>query len=284
MSCDLAHRERARCPVSGYLDDGEHESSKDGELMDLQLAGKRALVTGGSRGIGKVIARVLASEGVDVAISARGEEQLRATARELAASTGRRIVPIVADTGKAEAVDRLVASAISELGGVDILVNNAALPGGISTATELEQIIDDEVLEDINIKVVGYLRTARALAPHLVATGWGRIINIGGLAIHRTGRPVATLRNVGVAAITKNLADELGPKGINVTAVHPGATRTERTTKETEKTLSASVSIGRIVDAEEVAWVVAFLASPKSVSINGDAIPVGGGTLGYVRY
>jgi NAD(P)-dependent dehydrogenase (short-subunit alcohol dehydrogenase family) len=252
--------------------------------MDLELAGKKALVTGGSRGIGKVIARVLAAEGVDVAISARGEEALRQTAHELASATGRRIVPIAADTGKEADVNRLVASAIEQLGGVDILVNNAALPGGISPATKLEQIVDEQVLEDINIKVVGYLRTARALAPHLVAKGWGRIINIGGLAIHRTGRPVATLRNVGVAAITKNLADELGPKGVNVIAVHPGATRTERTDKAAEKELATNVSIGRIVDAKEVAWVVAFLASPKSVSINGDAIPIGGGSLGSIYY
>jgi NAD(P)-dependent dehydrogenase (short-subunit alcohol dehydrogenase family) len=252
--------------------------------MDLELAGKRALVTGGSRGIGKVIARVLAAEGVDVAISARSEEQLRASAQELASASGRRVVPIVADTGKEADVNRLVATAIEQLGGVDILVNNAALPGGISPATSLEQIVDEQVLEDINIKVVGYLRTARALAPHLIGKGWGRIINVGGLAIHRTGRPVATLRNVGVAAITKNLADELGPKGINVTAVHPGATRTERTDPANEKSLAASSSIGRIVDAKEVAWVVAFLASPKSVSINGDAIPIGGGSLGTIHY
>lgn len=252
--------------------------------MDLELAGKRAIVTGGSRGIGKVIARVLASEGVDVAISARNQGALEESARELVSATGRRIVPIVADTGKEQDVNRLVDTAIRELGGVDILVNNAALPGGISPATKLEQIVDEQVLEDINIKVVGYLRTARALAPHLVSKGWGRIINIGGLAIHRTGRPVATLRNVGVAAITKNLADELGPKGINVVAVHPGATRTERTTKEAERDLAAGVSIGRIVDAKEVAWVVAFLASPKSVSINGDAIPIGGGSVGSIYY
>jgi NAD(P)-dependent dehydrogenase (short-subunit alcohol dehydrogenase family) len=252
--------------------------------MDLELSGKRAIVTGGSRGIGKVIARVLAAEGVDVAISARNEGPLKETAQELARESGRRIVPIVADTGKEQDVNRLVETAIRELGGVDILVNNAALPGGISPATQLDQIVDEQVLEDINIKVVGYLRTARALAPHLVKNGWGRIINIGGLAIHRTGRPVATLRNVGVAAITKNLADELGPQGVNVVAVHPGATRTERTTPEAEKALAAGVGIGRIVDAKEVAWVVAFLASPKSVSINGDAIPIGGGTLGTIRY
>jgi NAD(P)-dependent dehydrogenase (short-subunit alcohol dehydrogenase family) len=252
--------------------------------MDLQLQGKRAIVTGGSRGIGKAIARQLALSGVEVAIAARGADQLEITAAELSRETGRRVIPIVADTGNEASVNRLVASAIERLGGVDVLVNNAAVPGGISSATRLEQVVDAEVLEDINIKVVGYLRTARALAPHLVDRGWGRIINIGGLAIHRTGRPVATLRNVGVAAITKNLADELGPKGVNVVAVHPGATRTERTDPTAERALAANVSIGRIVDAEEVAWVVTFLASPRSVAINGDAIGTGGGSLGSIHY
>jgi NAD(P)-dependent dehydrogenase (short-subunit alcohol dehydrogenase family) len=252
--------------------------------MDLQLAGKRAIVTGGSRGIGKAIARALAREGVDVVIAARNKDALQHTARELAAETGRRIIPAVADTGNDAAVDALIAVAVQELGGLDILVNNAALPGGISPATKLEQIVDSQVLEDLNIKVVGYLRTARAAAPHLIKNGWGRIINIGGLAIYRTGRPVATLRNVGVAAITKNLADELGPHGINVVAVHPGATRTERTDPATERDLARNASIGRIVDASEVADIVAFLASPRSVAINGDALSIGGGLPGTIHY
>jgi NAD(P)-dependent dehydrogenase (short-subunit alcohol dehydrogenase family) len=252
--------------------------------MDLRLEGKRAIVTGGSRGIGKAIARQLALEGADVVIAARSAGPLQDTAAELARETGRRILPIVVDTGNAESVGRLVTSSIDRLSQIDILVNNAAVPGGISTATRLDQVVDEQVLQDIDIKVVGYLRTARALAPHLIKNGWGRIINIGGLAIHRTGRPVATLRNVGVAAITKNLADELGPKGINVVAVHPGATRTERTDPAQDAALAAQVAIGRIVDAREVAWLVAFLASPLSVAINGDAIAAGGGTLGTIHY
>ena len=252
--------------------------------MDLGLKGKRAIVTGGSRGIGKAIARQLAEEGADVVITARTKDQVTKTAAELSAATGRRVLPAVVDTRDKRAVDALVAFTVAELGGVDILVNNAAVPGGISNARRLEEVVDDEVLQDIDVKVVGYLRTARAVAPHLIANRWGRIINIGGLAIHKTGRPVATLRNVGVAAITKNLGDELGPKGINVVAVHPGATRTERTDPASETTLAASSSLGRIVDSSEVAWVVAFLASPKSVAINGDAISAGGGSLGTIHY
>ena len=104
------------------------------------------------------------------------------------------------------------------------------------------------------------------------------------MALYRTGRPVATLRNVGVAAITKNLADELGPRGINVTAVHPGPTRTEQTDPATVAWAATRNTLGRIVEASEVANVVAFLASPLSVAINGEAIQVGGGLPGDIRY
>ncbi|HTV17200.1 MAG TPA: SDR family oxidoreductase, partial [Polyangiaceae bacterium] len=121
-------------------------------------------------------------------------------------------------------------------------------------------------------------------APHLLKSGWGRIINVGGLASHRTGRPIATLRNIGVAALTKNLADELGRRGVNVTAVHPGATRTERTTESGAQEQAKNVSIGRIVDASEVADVVLFLASPRSVAINGEALQIGGGSPGTIHY
>lgn len=252
--------------------------------MSRQLEGKRAIVTGGSRGIGKAIARQLALEGADVVIAARDARVLNAAAEELQRATGQKIFPLQVDTTDKASVDALIDASVRELGGVDILVNAAALPGGLSTATRLADIEDDTALQDIDIKVIGYLRTARAVAPHLIKQGWGRIINIGGLAIHKTGRPIATLRNVGVAAITKNLADELGPQGINVTAVHPGATRTERTDAEAEKKAAAANTIGRIVDASEIAYLVAFLASPRSAAINGDAIPAGGGSPGTIHY
>jgi NAD(P)-dependent dehydrogenase (short-subunit alcohol dehydrogenase family) len=252
--------------------------------MDLELKGKRALITGGSRGIGKVIAQVLLAEGVDVAILARSREPLEATARSLSAEFNRPVLPLVADTARKADVDAAVQKAIDELGGVDILVNAAAVPGGSSSATNFAEIEDEDLLYDVNVKVVGYLRTARALAPHLIKKGWGRIINIGGLAAYHTGRPIATLRNVGVSALTKNLADELGPKGINVVALHPGATRTERTDAAAERRAAKGNTIGRIVDAKEVAYVVAFLASPKSIAINGDTIATGGGSLGTIRY
>ena len=115
----------------------------------------------------------------------------------------------------------MVARVVDEFGGVDILVNAAATPnrGGFG----------EETLEaEINVKVRGYLRCARAVAPLMAAQGWGRIVNISGLAARQTGSVVGSVRNVAVAAMTKNLADELGPSGINVTVVHPGLTITER--------------------------------------------------------
>jgi NAD(P)-dependent dehydrogenase (short-subunit alcohol dehydrogenase family) len=253
--------------------------------MDLQLKGRRAIVTGGSRGIGKAIARQLAEEGVDVVIAARGRERLDAAAAEIATATGRRIVPIVADMGDDASVEALVAMAAGQLGGIDILVNNAAAPGGTVPSAKIEQVTGANLLFDVNVKVAGYLRSARAVAPHLVKNGWGRIINIGGGAARRSGNYIASVRNAAVSSLTKNLADELGPKGINVVALHPGTTRAGQTIDPAAETrLTASVSIGRLVDAAEIAFVVAFLASPKSVAINGETIAVGGGTLGPINY
>jgi len=253
--------------------------------MDLELTGKRALVTGGSRGIGKAIALQLAQEGVDVVIAARTRATLEATARELAAATGRKIVPITADMGDDAAVEALIARAAEALGGIDILVNDAAAPGGTVPSAKIEQVRGADLLFDVNVKVAGYLRAAKAAAPHMAKSGWGRIINIGGGAARRSGNYIASVRNAAVSSLTKNLADELGPKGINVIAIHPGTTRAGQTiAPEAEKRSVASVSIGRLVEAKEIAYLVAFLASPKSVAINGETIAAGGGIIGPINY
>ena len=265
--------------------------------MDLGLVGKRAIVTGGSRGIGLAVARSLVGEGVDVVLVARGREHLEAAAAELGAG-GRQVVAVPADTGDDRSVAAMVASAVTALGGIDILVNCAAQPMGQSAPPALEDITTELFWEDVNVKVMGYLRCAQHVAPHLVGQGWGRIINISGLGARSTGSIIGSVRNVGVAALTKNLADRLGPHGVNVTVVHPGLTRTEktaevvaarasatgRTASEVEEQLARTNTIGRLVDAAEVADVVTFLASPRSASINGDAIACGGGTPGAIHY
>jgi NAD(P)-dependent dehydrogenase (short-subunit alcohol dehydrogenase family) len=266
--------------------------------VDLQLEGKRALVTGGSRGIGRAIARQLAREGVDVAIAARDPAALGEAARAIADETGRKVVGLTVDTHDDASVAALIAETARALGGLDILVNAAAMPGGQAPPPKLAEVTTALFWDDVDVKVMGYLRTAREAAPHMIAGGWGRIVNISGLAARQTGSIVGSIRNVAVAALTKTLADELGPKGINVTVVHPGLTRTEKTApriaalaaasgataEETEARMAASITVGRIIDAAEVADVVAFLASPRSVSITGDAIACGGGAKGAIHY
>lgn len=266
--------------------------------MDLQLTGKRALVTGGSKGIGRAVARQLALEGVDVVIAARNEAELAEAAAALAAESGRKVVGLTVDTGDDASVKAVVAGAVAALGGLDILVNAAAKPGGQSAPPKLAEITDALFFDDVNVKVMGYLRMAREAAPHMAANGWGRIVNISGLAARSTGSTIGSIRNVAVAALTKNLADELGPKGINVTVVHPGLIRTEKTpavvaarsaatgksAEEVERGMASNIVIGRLVDAAEVADIVTFLASPRSIAINGDAIACGGGSKGAIHY
>ena len=252
--------------------------------MDLELTGKTAIVTGGSRGIGKQIARTLALEGVDVAIAARDLERLEATAVELAAETGRKIVPLTVETGDDESVKGMVKDAAEALGGVDILVNSAAAVGGIGAPPKLADVTKDAFWADMNVKVMGYLRCAQAAAPYMIDKGWGRIINISGMAARQSGNTIGSMRNVSVVALTKNLADELGEQGINVTVVHPGGTRTERTTPEAETNLAKNNTVKRVIDARDIANVVAFLASPKAVAITGDVIAAGGGVGRAIHY
>jgi NAD(P)-dependent dehydrogenase (short-subunit alcohol dehydrogenase family) len=260
--------------------------------MDLELGGRCALVTGGSRGIGLAAARALAAEGADVALLARTREPLESAARAVREQTGQRIVAVAADTGEDAAVQVAVRAVVEQLGGVDILVNAAATP---ATGAPLRE---DDLEREINVKVRGYLRCVRAVAPLMAERGWGRIINVAGVAARQTSGITPSIRNVAVAAMTKNLAEELGPLGINVTVVHPGMTITEtsparfrdmatatgRDPETIEAEIGSRVSIGRLIRAEEVADVIAFLASPRSVALNGDAIVASGGTRGSIYY
>jgi NAD(P)-dependent dehydrogenase (short-subunit alcohol dehydrogenase family) len=255
--------------------------------MDLRLVGRRAIVTGGSRGIGLAVARVLALEGARVALVARGATALNeaatalsalAAASDVGANATRaardpHVIAVPADTGLDESVSAMVARVVDAFGGVDILVNAAATPneGGLGEET---------LVAEINVKVRGYLRCVRAVAPVMAAGGWGRIVNVSGLAARQSGSIVGSVRDVAVVALAKNLADELGPSGINVTVVHPGPTVTERVPPVDAE----GASIGRLVTAAEVADVIAFLCSPRSVAINGDAIAVGGGARGAIYY
>lgn len=266
--------------------------------MDLGLSGKTAIVTGGSRGIGKAIARQLSLENVDVAIVARDSVALRDAAIELTGQTDRRVLAISADTGNDASVRQMVKEAVDAFGHVDILVNCAAKAGGQSAPPILADVTDDLFWDDVNVKVMGYLRCAREVAPYMVHEGWGRIISLSGLAARRAGSIVGGMRNVAVVAMTKNLAEELGPNGINVTVVHPGRVRTEAvealmleqarqqgvSVDEIAQRMAQGNAIRRVLNPDDIANVVTFLASPKSVAINGDVIAAGGGVGKGIYY
>ncbi|WP_020662177.1 SDR family NAD(P)-dependent oxidoreductase [Amycolatopsis benzoatilytica] len=264
--------------------------------MDLGLSGKCAVVTGASRGIGLAVAEVLAAEGADLALVARDAEALAAVAERLG-KHGTKVVAVPTDTTDDTAVAAMAERVRAEFGAADVLVNCAA-PASTGVRTPLAELRDEDLRTEIETKVLGYLRCARALAPGMRERGWGRIVNVSGLNARLAGSTFGSIRNVAVAAMTKNLADELGPHGITVTVVHPGYTVTEQTPEkfaaiaakrgisvaELENGLAAGVSNGRLVTAAEVADVVAFLASPRSVAINGDAIAAGGGVPGSIYY
>jgi len=261
--------------------------------MDLQLTGKRALIVGGTRGIGLAAGRALGAEGAVVVLAGRTHRPEVAAA--VAAETGARVEALTVDNRDDASVRTLVERTVEMVGGVDILVNTAAAPWTSDMDTPASETGDDAMREQFEAKPLAYLRAARAVAPHMTAQGWGRIINVSGLGGRGGGAVAQTVRNISVAAITKNLADELGPHGINVVVVNPGLTRTERlterltsqaaaggtTVEELERGMTRNV-IRRMVDASEVADVIAFLASPRSIAITGDAIAVGGGVPGPI--
>ena len=181
--------------------------------MDLGITGKRALVTGGTRGIGYAIAWGLAREGVDVALCARDESAARDVAAEIAAGAGVRVVGFRADTGIAEDVMRLVADAADALGGLDILVNNAARVGFAGGPDTLSQLNEEMLRDDFDVKVMGYLRCAQHAAPYMERAGWGRIVNMDGMAARNAAGISGGLRNAAVMNFTKVMSEELGPQG-----------------------------------------------------------------------
>ncbi len=257
--------------------------------MDLKLNGKVAIVTGGSLGIGRAVAQALAAEGVRVGIVARNQATLEQVAREITEATGTEVIAApadVADTAQVEAAVELVAG---RFGRIDILVNGAAHPGGL-VRSEIENASPEGLLEDINIKVVGYMRFAKAAAAHMRRGGWGRIVNIGGLT-GRGSKQLSGMRNVAICHLTKTLSDQLGPAGITVNVIHPGVVETPHihelyakeaklqglTPEQVEANYAKATPIRRVLQVEEIADVVLFLASDRAAAITGESIAVDGG-------
>ncbi|MBI1737467.1 MAG: SDR family oxidoreductase [Candidatus Rokubacteria bacterium] len=257
--------------------------------MDLQLNGKTALVTGGSEGIGKGIARVLAREGVDVAICARRKDVLEKAAEEMRRETGRKVVAIPADLTKREDAENFVQRAVRELGRVDILVNNAgSAPGGV-----IEAIDEDGWLQGLQLKFMGYVRCLKATLPIMRKQGGGRVVNlIGNDGVKESyWEIVPGACNAAGQNLTKALAGQYGKFNISFVAVNPGPVRTERWAglvqamsrdmkipyEQADQLAPRSIPLGRIAEVEEVANLVAYLASPLAHFVNGSMIEIDGG-------
>ncbi len=257
--------------------------------MDLKLTGRVAIVTGGSMGIGYAIAKTLLEEGMQVAIAARREPLLKEAAQQLLAETGKTVLTVSVDTTKQPQVDAMADAVLKAYGRVDVLVNCAANPSG-RVRNEIQHFEDAELLNDLDTKVVGYARCAKAVVTSMMQNKWGRIINIGGLTC-RASHVLSGMRNVALCHLTKTLSDQLGPSGITVNAIHPGVIQTphiielfEReaakrgvTPAVIENEFAQATPIRRVIAAEEVAHAVAFLVSPLAEAITGESIAVDGG-------
>ena len=255
------------------------------------------MVTGASRGIGRAVALGLAREGVDVAIVSRHREAIEEAAAAIAAETGRRVWPFVADLADGPATEAFMTAAVEALGGLDILVNNGARVSG-SEPEDFEDVTEALIRRDFEEKVLGYLRCARLAVPWMKRGGFGRIVNISGYAARTAGPISAGIRNAAVVHLTRSLAFAVGRDNITVNAVYPSVTVTETLTerlaaraaregRSVDAVLAEEVArhaLGRLVRAEEIADVVVFLASPRASGITGEVIPVAGGAERAVRY
>jgi NAD(P)-dependent dehydrogenase (short-subunit alcohol dehydrogenase family) len=254
--------------------------------MDLELAGKVVLVTGGSEGLGAAVCNRLVWEGARVALCARNLRKLEAFADTLRAQGGE-VLALPADVSRAEDVERFVKAAHERWGRIDALVNNA----GSASAKPFLSVTDEEWEEDFQLKVFAAIRATRLVVPHLRTAGGGAIVNVLSIKAKEPGKntmPSSISRAAGMS-LMKVLSKELGPDQIRVNAVLVGmvesaqwARRAETAGKPpevlyAERSREAGVPLGRIGRAEEFADVVAFLVSPRASYVSGTAINVDGG-------
>ena len=257
--------------------------------MDLGLKGKVALVTGGSKGIGKAVARGLAQEGAKVAICARTQTELDATAAELAKTTGGEVFAVAGDLTRAADVEKIVAATVGRFGRVDVLVNNAgAAPGGL-----LLDLTEEDWHKALELKFLGYVRCMKAVIPHMLKQGGGRIVNIvGNDGVKPIGVELTpSAANAADLAVTVALAEQYGRRNICINAINPGPVATERwdgliggiarirniPVAEAQKRAEMSIPLGRICTPEEVANVAVFVASQRASFMNGALITLDGG-------
>jgi NAD(P)-dependent dehydrogenase (short-subunit alcohol dehydrogenase family) len=256
--------------------------------MDLKLAGKKAIVTGGSKGIGRETTRILAEEGCDVAITARDQGRLEDVAKEIASATGRTITPLAGDMSVQEDVERSMNAAIEELGGVDILVTCAgSSPGGL-----LEELTEDQWMSSLGLKFMGYVRTCSVLLPHMRERGAGSVVLVVGNDGLKSSywELTAGVANAADVNFASAMAEQYGRHGVRVNTVNPGPVNTDRwdglekrfaldrdiEQAEARKIVLGTLPLGRICEPEEVASVVVFLASPQASYVNGTHVLIDG--------
>lgn len=256
--------------------------------MDLELTDKVAFITGASKGIGRAVAEQLSGEGADVVITARTAEPLERAAREITATTKRAVLPMAGDMSKPEDVDRCVAATIQKFGHIDILVTCAgSSPGGL-----LEELTEEHWFSSLNLKFMGYVRSVRAVIPHMRERGQGVIV----LVVGNDGlKPSYWEMTAGVANaadinFASSVAEQYGRYGVRINTVNPGPVNTDRwdglekafardkkvDQKRAHELAVSSIPFNRICEPAEVASLVTFLASPRASFINGAHIPIDG--------
>ncbi|MCK4874048.1 MAG: SDR family oxidoreductase [Phycisphaerales bacterium] len=253
--------------------------------MDMRIAGKTAVVTASSKGLGRAIAQGLAEEGVNVVISARTKEPLEQAAKEIAAIGGH-VLPVVADVASSTDCERIVAAAEQEFGCVDILVTNTGGPAKGS----FDDCDDAMWAAGVESTLMNVIRLVRLVAPGMKERRWGRIVNVTSITAKQPikGLTISNAVRPAVIGLAKDLSDELAPHGVLVNNVCPGLHRTDRllhlakgaTVDDPEtyfEKLAADVPLGRIGDPRELADAVVFLCSQRASFITGTSLVVDGG-------
>lgn len=243
-------------------------------MSDKPLSGKAAFVSGSGRNIGRAVAVGLARLGADVVINGATSTADCEKTAEMVRAEGVRAAIAMGNMGDAQAVARIVDEAKAAFGGIDILINNAA----IRPHKPFVENSDEDWYSVIDTALTAGFRTSRAFLPHMVEKGWGRIVNLTGMkAIHGyfEGAPISAAKH-GVWGMTKALAQEFGPKGVTINAVSPGQVLTEGRDGTDPKKL-ASIPVGFMADPEDIAAAIVFLASPAGRFVNGQMLNVNGG-------